>query len=227
VDTTPTVFVVDPDSGVRDAVRDLAHLMNLRCETFASGEAFLATKESFGPGCVVLEVRIPGISGLEVQEQLNGSLPHLTRIFLTGHATVSMAVRAMRAGASHFLEKPFREHELWDAIQEAIAISRGRCQEQFRTHELRERLAQLTPKERQVLQLIAEGRSKRSIASELSICLRTVEIRRSQLMRKLGVASLAELIRFGVHAGGGEGQLRPGWGDEERKSGRCWGNKPI
>lgn len=204
MDDTPIVFVVDPDAGIRDAVRELAHLMNLRCQTFASGEAFLEAHGDSSPGCAILEVRIPGISGLEVQERLAASYPHLTTIFLTGHATVSMAVRAMRAGAVHFLEKPFREHELWDAIQQAVGVSRSRWKNWHETQTLRERLGQLTVKEREVLKLMAEGRAKRTIASQLNICMRTVEIRRNQLMRKLGITNLAELIHFGIVATAGD-----------------------
>ncbi len=195
-----TVFVVDPDSAVCDAVRELALLMNRRCETYASGCEFLDALNPALPGCVVLELMVPGISGLEIQDRLAAEESSLPVIFLTAHATTSIAVRAMRAGAVTFLEKPFRAHELWDAISEATQLSRRKYR--LRTHRQRqERLFDtLAPKDRELLMLLAAGLSKEHIAQELGVCVRTVENRRGQLKLKLGVSSNAELVHCAVAA---------------------------
>jgi two-component system response regulator FixJ len=196
----PTVYVVDADGHTRDAVRSLVYMMNLRCETYPSGQDFFDSFSAAQPGCVVLEVRIPDINGLEIQARLaaQGSLVPL--VFLASPSTVSIAVRAMRAGALHFLEKPFREHELWDAIQEAVSLDRRRRTEFVQRQQLDGRLARLSAKERRLLEMIALGTPKKAMAAELGVCIRTIELRRNDLMRKLDVSSATDLVRFAVLA---------------------------
>ncbi|HIQ21899.1 MAG TPA: response regulator transcription factor, partial [Planctomycetes bacterium] len=159
----PTVFAVDPDGQVCYSIRRLAAMMNLPCETYNSGTQFLDCYDRSRAGCLVLEVKIPDIAGLEMQKRLASEEPSPPVIFLTGHASVSIAVRAMRAGAVHFFEKPLREDELWDAIREAMELDQQRRCAWAQQQELQRRLAQLTPKELRVLELIAEGKTKRSI----------------------------------------------------------------
>ncbi len=198
--TEPTVFVVDADGPTRDAIRDLAYTMNLRCKPYASGHEFLNAYAVWQPGCLVLEVRIPDINGFDIQERLAAQGATIPTVFLTGQATVSIAVRAMRAGALHFLEKPLRENELWDVIEEAILVDQKRRCALVQREELEDRLAKLTPKERQLLGMIARGKSKNAIASQLGVCVRTVELRRKQLMKQLGMSSLVELVHFALLA---------------------------
>jgi len=194
------VFVVDPDPATRDAVRSLVYTMNLQCEAYASGEAFFEAGVLARPGCAVLEVRVPGINGLDIQQQLTARGSTLPVIFLTSHATLSIAVRAMRAGAVHFLEKPFREHELWDAILEAITVDGQRRERAAQQQDCESRLSRLNVRDRWVLKMIAEGRSKKAIAEAMDVCVRTVELRRSQLMKKLELRSLSELVHFALTA---------------------------
>jgi FixJ family two-component response regulator len=194
----PTVYVVDADGPSNDAVNDLVHTMNLRCESFASGQEFLEAYDNLRPGCVVLEVKVPGINGLQIQQQLLRLPDSPPVIFLSGRCEVSVAVRAMKSGAIHFLEKPFREYELWDAIQEAIATDRQRREERQRRQMLNRYVGVLTFKERQVLGLLSEGKSNRTIARELDISVRTVENRRAKLMKKLGIKSPTELLHLAI-----------------------------
>lgn len=195
-----TVFVVDPDQPTQQAIRDCVQTMNLQCEVYASGQEFLDGYGDSRPGCVLMEVRIPDMNGLEVQESLAAQGATIPIIFLAERATVSIAVRTMRAGALNFLEKPFRETELWDAIEEALRVERDRRCALAEREELESQLADLTPKEHRLLQLIAQGKSKQAIASKVSVCVRTVELYQRQLMRKIGVDSLLELVRFAVIA---------------------------
>lgn len=197
----PTVFVVDADGPTRDAVRDLVHTMNLQCEAYVSGEEFLEAYDPSRPGCLLLEVRIPGISGLQIQERLASEGAAIPVMFLTARATVSIAVRAMRAGALHFLEKPFRQHELWDAIQEAVLLDEQRRRLAEQHQEIEDRLAQLTPKERQLLRMIAAGESKKAMACSAGVSVRTIELRRTRLRKKLGLTSSIELLQFALLAG--------------------------
>ena len=203
MNSEPTVFVVDADGAIRDAVRTLVHTMNLQCEGYASGREFL---EEYGPdraGCLVLEIRIPDINGVQIQERLAAEEASLPIIFLTNQATVSIAVRAMRCGAVHVIEKPFREHELWDAIQEAIELDRSQRESARHRQALQERMEQLSEKERELLKLVAEGKAKEAMAEELGVCVRTVELRRTQLMRKLEFTAPIELIHFALAASDG------------------------
>lgn len=194
----PAIFVVDTDPATCEAVQEMAATMNLGCAVYASGQDFLGAYRPSWTGCVVLELRLPGISGLQIQEYLvaRGSL--LPLIFVSGQATVPTAVRVMRAGALCVLEKPVREHELWDAVDEAILLNRQRIELSLRRDRERDLVESLTQKERQVLRLLAEGKSKKMIAKELEVCVRTIENRRNQLMQKLGATSLAELVRYAL-----------------------------
>lgn len=205
----PTVYVVDADGPTRDGIRNLADTMNLRCEAYASGRRFLNAYDNGQFGCVVLEVRIPDVNGFEIQEWLRAQGSEIPVLFLSGQATVSMAVRAMRSGALHFLEKPFREHELWDAIQEAVALAKERRGRATCHRELDRCLAALTAKERKTLTELAEGRSKAAIASEAGVCVRTVEVRRRNLMKRLGFKSPIELMRFALVACDGHAPTIP------------------
>jgi FixJ family two-component response regulator len=201
-----TVFAIDADAASLEVVRKVATTMNLACQTYVSGQEFLAAYETSQAGCVILEMRIPGISGLQIQEYLVTRKSLLPVIFVSSELTVSMAVRVMRSGAINVLEKPFRENELWDAIEEGIQLNRQRVEFRTRRSEDQRRLESLTEKERQVLLLLADGKSKKTIAREMEVCVRTVEIRRNQLMEKLGATTLAELVRFALLVFNGEAE---------------------
>ena len=196
----PTVFVIDADGPTRDAVRNLVHTMNLPCETYTSGREFLDAYAPSRPGCVVLEVRVPDVNGLEIQERLAEQGAVIPLVFVTTESTVSLAVRAMRAGALHFLLKPFREHELWDIIRESVVLDAKRRHAATERAKIDEQLAELTSEERQLVKMIAEGKSKQDIASEVGVCVRTVELRRNRAMAKLGLGSLRELELFALTA---------------------------
>jgi len=202
----PTVFVVDSEGASRDAVRDLAYTMNVPCEAYISGQEFLDAYDTSRPGCVVLEVRIADVSGLDVLEHLTAHGAVIPVVFLSAHASVSIAVRAVRAGAMHFLEKPFREHELWDTIREAILLDTERHRALARRRELDEQLAGLTPKQYQMLEMIAEGKSNQVVAAEAGVSLRTIEARRKHIMEKLGLDSIVGLVHFALIAYGGHSE---------------------
>jgi RNA polymerase sigma factor (sigma-70 family) len=195
-----TVFVVEDDRGTREAICELVQLMNLGCQGYSSGREFLASCDPDQPGCAVLAVDVPDLNGLAIQQQLAAREIPLPVIFVTKHNDVSLAVQAMRAGAVHYLEKPLRTHELWDAIQEALQLDQRRRRAQTIRREIRQRLSLLSAKERQVLDCVAEGKANRQIAAELGVSVRAIEVRRSKLMRKLGVKTPLDLIYYGVAA---------------------------
>ena len=192
----PSVFVVDEDPLGRSVIRESARVLNLHCEEYASGLEFLERFDPARPGCVVLEIRIPGASGLEIQQRLAADAPVTTVLFVTRQATVSAAVGAMRAGAVHFLEKPVRDVELWEALQEAIRLNGLRRQVAHRCQEAQAKIARLTPKERGVMREVSLGVSSAEMAAKFGVCQRTIELRRAKMMRKLHVGSLAELVRL-------------------------------
>jgi FixJ family two-component response regulator len=194
----PTVFVVGEDTATSDAIRGLAGLINLRCQTYSSGEDFLRAFDRTQCGCLVTELEIPGISGLQLQQRLAAEGVTLPVVFLTAHATLPIAVRAMRAGAFHFLEKPPHEQELWDVIQDAVTVDRERREAAQREEQVRKQLAVLTIKEERVLRMLGEGKPNRVIAKELDLSIRTIEVHRAALMKKLGVHTPEELVRFAV-----------------------------
>ncbi len=201
-DPRPVVFVVDDDEAVRAAVAMLLESVALPVETFASAREFLDGWSADRPGCLVLDLRMPGLSGLELQEQLVERGSNLPIIFLTGHGDVPDAVAAMRAGAVDFLRKPFRDQDLLDRIQQALEVDRTRRSAAGQRTELAGRLERLTPRELEVLDRVVAGQPNKQIAAELGVSDRTVEIHRARAMAKMEAASLAELVRLVLRARG-------------------------
>ena len=190
------VFVVDDDESVRGSLRYLLRSVGLECQALASAAEFLAVYDPAQPGCLVLDVRMPGMSGLELQQQLNLRGAIIPVIFITGHGDIPMAVDAMQQGATDFLQKPFRGQDLIDRIQRALEKdTRTRAALEERDS-IRERIETLTPRERQVLTLMTQGRANKVMAHELGLSQRTVEIHRARVMEKTGAASLAQLVRM-------------------------------
>ncbi len=190
------VFVVDDDSSVREAIKSLIRSVGLSVETFETAQEFLRSKRPDAPGCVVLDVRLPGLSGLDLQRELAAHGISIPVIFITGHGDIPMSVRAMKAGALEFLTKPFRDQDLLDAIQQALERDRAARQQRTETAELRERSDSLTAREREVMSLVVSGLLNKQIAGELGTSEVTVKIHRSQVMKKMGAGSLAELVRM-------------------------------
>lgn len=192
----PTVFVVDDDEGVRNSLRFLLKSVGLATRPLASAGEFLETYKPSQPGCLVLDVRMPGMSGLELQQQLNLRGAVIPVIFITGHGDIAMAVEAMQQGAFDFLQKPFRDQDLIDRIQRALERD-ARNRASLEQHaKIRERLDSLTPREREVLALMTRGKPNKVMAAELGVSQRTVEIHRARVMEKSGAASLAQLVRM-------------------------------
>jgi len=195
LDSRPTVFIVDDDPGLCEALAYLLESVHLRCEIYPSTQDFLASYDPDRPGCLVLDVRMPGMSGLDFQDELTARRSTLPIIMVTGYADVSMAVRAMKAGAIEFLEKPFGDQVILESVQQAIERDRRlRAYETERVTFVR-RLAKLTRRERQVMDLLVAGRSNKEIARELRVSRKTVETHRAKLMTKAAAKSLAGLIR--------------------------------
>jgi FixJ family two-component response regulator len=190
------VFVVDDDLSVREAIKSLIRSVGLRVETFETAQEFLRSKRPDAPGCVVLDVRLPGLSGLDLQRELAAHGINLPVIFITGHGDIPMSVRAMKAGALEFLTKPFRDQDLLDAIQQALECDLSARQQRSETAELRERFDSLTSREREVIGLVVSGLLNKQIAGELGTSEVTIKIHRSQVMKKMGAGSLAELVRM-------------------------------
>ena len=199
-DESPTVFIIDPDESTRGAVGATASTMNLRHRGFASGYEFFGALTRSEPGCLVLEVKVADMSGLQIQRRLARLGATLPLIFLTSENDVSLAVELLRGGAVHYLQKPMRPLELMNALQEALALDRARRKSQQRRQRLMERLALLTLKQREVLRMIAEGKTTRTMAAALGVSPRTIELRRSSLIKKLGLKTPASLLRFALVA---------------------------
>jgi FixJ family two-component response regulator len=203
----PTVVVIDDDPEVREAIQGLLRTVGLRTELFASVADFLTSARPDLPGCLVLDVRLPGQSGLEFQDDLAKAHMHLPIIFMTGYGDIPMSVRAMKAGAVEFLTKPIRHQELLDAIQRAIEQDRARRASEQVIANLRARLETLTRREREVMVLTVTGRLNKQIAAEIGLSEATVKLHRGQVMRKMGARSLADLVRMGDKLGLPDGKF--------------------
>src|SRR5882672_10689396 len=190
------VFVVDDDASLRESLKDLIGSVGLCVEVFASAQEFLRSKRPDVPGCLVLDVRLKGLSGLDLQKQMAEADMEIPIIFITGHGDIPMSVQAMKAGAVEFLTKPFREQDLLDAIEQATERDRQARTERTEMGELEDRSEALTPREREVMRLVVAGLLNKQIAAELSISEKTVNVHRSQVMQKMRADSLAELVRM-------------------------------
>jgi FixJ family two-component response regulator len=192
----PTVFVVDDDEEMRLALGNLFRSVGHEVRLFSSTMEFLQAVTSDAPGCLVLDVRLPGMSGLEFQAKLTQANAHIPIIFMTGHGDIPMSVRAMKAGAVDFLTKPFRDQDMLDAVAHAIEADRGRREQSQATAGVRERFTSLSPREREVMTLVTRGMMNKQVAHELGLSEITVKLYRGQAMRKMEASSLADLVRM-------------------------------
>jgi len=192
----PIVFIVDDDEAVRNSLRLLVKSVGLTATALASAQEFLASYDPLQPGCLVLDVRMPGMSGLELQQRLNLRGAVIPVIFITGHGDVPMAVEAMQQGAFDFLQKPFRDQDLMDRIQRALEKDRANRAELDQRSRIREQRETLTPREREVLTLVTSGKANKIMAADLGLSQRTIEIHRARVMEKMGASSLAHLVRM-------------------------------
>lgn len=189
------VELVDDDPAVRDAISFLLETVGIECRCFESADAFLAGHDGAATSCLVLDIRMPGMSGLELQDELRRRDWSTPIIFITGHGEIAMAVRAMRNGAFDFIQKPFKDQELLDSINAALVIARSQRQSTRDVGELREAFDTLSPREREVMSLVTDGKPNKVIAFDLGVSQRTVEIHRARVMQKMGARNLAELVR--------------------------------
>jgi FixJ family two-component response regulator len=192
----PIVFVIDDDALIRDGIHSLIKTIGLRAQTFASAQDFMLAKRPDAPSCLILDVRMPGLNGLELQSQLNAAGIHIPIIFITGHGDIPMSVRAMKEGAMEFLTKPVRGQDLLDAVQKAIARDRELRKDRVELAEIRKRFDSLTPRETEVLNLVVAGLLNKQIAYELGTSELTVKTRRAHVMEKTQADSLAHLVRM-------------------------------
>ena len=195
------VFVIDDDASMRDAVSRLLNAVGLTVQTFASARDFLAGRLPDVPGCAVLDVRLPGLSGLDLQREMVERGIHIPVIFITGHGDIPMSVQAMKAGAVEFLTKPFRDQDLLDAVRSGIQLDRQGRKERAELAELRDGLRQLTPREREVMSLVVAGLLNKQIALRLGTSEKTIKIHRSHVMQKMRADSLADLVRMSQKLG--------------------------
>jgi FixJ family two-component response regulator len=197
----PTVFVVDDDPAIVKAIRELVQVLGLKVESYSSADAFLLAYQADRPACLVLDVRMPGLSGLELQKHLKQNGKQLPIIMISGHGDVRMAVEAMKEGAIDFMEKPFRAQELCDNIQTAIRSERENWQRRQQRQKAQQRISTLTPAEHTVMDLVIAGKTNKMIARQLGLSVRAIEDRRARMMRKLQVNSWSELLELAAARG--------------------------
>jgi FixJ family two-component response regulator len=203
-EASPTVYVVDDDPAMRSSLRWLIESVGLAVCTCASAREFLATYRDAGPGCLVLDVRMPGMSGLDLQTELSRQHIEIPILIITGYAEVPLAVRAMKAGAFDFIEKPFSDQTLLDRIRAAVALDEVTRRRRSAREQVRARMRLLTQRERDVLERVISGKSNKVIAAELNLSMKTVEVHRAHVMEKLQATSLADLIRLVLLAEGND-----------------------
>jgi FixJ family two-component response regulator len=194
--TEPVVFVVDDDDSMRLALARLFYSMKMRVEVFASAQEFLKSKRPDVPSCLVLDVRLPGLSGLDFQAELVKQDIRIPIVFITGHGDIPMSVKAMKAGAIDFLAKPFRDQDLLDAVAAAIQGDQNRREQEHVISDLRAHFESLTPREREIMALVVDGLMSKQIAARIELSEITVKVHRSHLMRKMGAKTVAELVRM-------------------------------
>jgi FixJ family two-component response regulator len=193
---TPIVFIIDDDRGMRQAIQDLVESVGLLAESFATGEEFLRRKRTDEPSCLVLDVRLPQMSGLDFQRRLSETGVQIPIVFITAHGDIPMSVRALKSGAVEFLTKPFRDQDLLDAIQQALQRDRAAREQQAEIHDLQERYQALTTREREVMTLVISGMLNKQIASDMGASEATVKIHRGHVMQKMQAGSVVELVRM-------------------------------
>ena len=192
----PIVFVVDDDTAIREALASLIGSIGLRVECFASSQEFLRRRNIDGPSCLVLDVRMPGLSGFELQRELDRAQRSIPIIYITAHGDIPMAVQAMKAGAIDFLSKPFRDEDLLDAIRKALDRDAAFRTRQAELSEIRSRIAQLTVRQRQIMTHVVAGKLNKQTAAELGVSENTIKVHRHRIMERMGAASLADLIHM-------------------------------
>jgi len=201
MDKKPTVFIVDDDDGIREGLSLLLETVGQRCELYSSAIDFLEAYDPKRSGCLVLDIRMPRMTGLDLQARLNERGSTLPIIFITGHGDIPMAVEAMRRGALDFIRKPFREQDLLDRINEALETDAGTRQRALDKQKLMDQIASLSEREFEIFNCVAEGKMNKVIAIDLGISERTVEVHRSHVMKKLGARTLAQLVRLKIESG--------------------------
>ena len=197
----PTVFIIDDDASVCKSLSRLLRSLGFEAETFASAELFLERKHYDGVGCIVLDVQMPGLSGMDLQKELNKADYHMPIIFITGHGDIPMSVQAMKKGAVNFLTKPFDDEQLLHAVREAVEQDRGAKAKRAEVHDNRRRIELLTPREHEILRYVITGMLNKKSALKLDIAEKTVKVHRGRMMEKLRVNSVAELVRLAEKAG--------------------------